>query len=66
MDKAREAIKAGTIDFLLKPLETGELLNALKKAVENLNRKTEGLAKLKRMEEILKEKSSYFTGAVFV
>ena len=55
LDKAREAIKAGTIDFLLKPLETGELLNALKKAVENLNRKTEELAKLQRMEEILKE-----------
>lgn len=55
LDYAREAIKAGTVDFLLKPLETEELICALEKAIGNMERKTEEMAKLKRMEEILQE-----------
>lgn len=55
LDYAREAIKAGTVDFLLKPLETEELIYALEKAIGNIERKTEEMAKLKGMEEILRE-----------
>ena len=55
LDYAREAIKAGTVDFLLKPIEVDELLNALNKAIENIKKKAEELAKFQRMEEILQE-----------
>ena len=55
LEYAREAIKAGTVDFLLKPLDSGELIGALQKAVDNIKKKTEELAKFQRMEEILQE-----------
>ena len=55
LEYAREAIKTGTVDFLLKPLDPEELIAALQKAVSNIQKKTEELAKFQRMEDILQE-----------
>ena len=53
LDAAREALRSGMVDFLLKPVNFQELAASLKKIVSNIQTQTRQALERQRMERLL-------------
>lgn len=69
VDFAKEAVRSGMVDFLLKPIDFAELEAALSRIVQNIQEKTRQTLEHQRMERLLERgmpllRSRYFLSLI--
>ena len=55
LEGAQEALKAGSTDFILKPIKAAELTEALQKAIEQHREKAQAYLHTRQLEKLLSE-----------
>jgi two-component system response regulator YesN len=57
---ARQGLSNGAFEYLLKPLDPGELLACLKRAAQYINARTQEIAKISYLDQILNQSSEEY------
>lgn len=66
VDFAREAIREGFADFLLKPVDAEELIRVLKRSIECIQRNTRKALNQQRMERLLEKGMPFLRNRYFL